>query len=390
MIYLDNAATTYPKPPSVRLAVEEAFSRFGANPGRGGHAMAMASAAEVFACRETLAEFFGSDDPSGVVFTPNCTASLNYVIKGLLGGGGHAVISSCEHNAVIRPLHALAGRGVTVSEAAIFPNDTAATVESFRQAIRPDTRLILCTHASNVGGWRLPIREIGALARRFGIPFAVDAAQSAGVLPIDMARDNISFLCLPGHKALYGPMGTGVLLCRGGVSLETLLEGGTGSLSLQAAQPEELPDRLESGTLNVPGICGLHAGVRFVQAHGREALLVKETALMRRLYDALSGERGITLHTRRPHPLYTVPLVTLTVAGLPSEAVAGALAEAGIAVRAGLHCAPSAHRLLGTLGEGAVRLCPSVFTSTDEVDKTAKNLCKIARKSLQSSQSMLQ
>lgn len=390
MIYLDNAATTYPKPPSVRQAVEEAFLRYGANPGRGGHAMAMACAEQVYACRETLADFFGLEDPAGVIFTANCTASLNYVIKGLLCRGGHAVISSCEHNAVIRPLTALAEHGVTFTEAAVFPNDPSRTVESFRRALRPDTRLILCTHASNVGGWRLPIREIGALAHRFGLPFAVDAAQSAGILPIHMACDNIDFLCMPGHKALYGPMGTGVLLCRGDTRLMTVLEGGTGSVSLSPEQPEELPDRLESGTVNVPGICGLYAGVNFVRQHGREHLAARETACMRRLYDRLTGVRGVRLHTLRPDLAHSVPMVTLTVEGMPSETVAAQLAQTGIAVRAGLHCAPSAHRVMGTLPQGAVRFCPSAFTTIADVDETAKNLCKIARKSLQSSQSMLQ
>ncbi len=390
MIYLDNAATTYPKPPTVHRAVEEALLLYGANPGRGGHAMAMQSAAQVYACRETLADFFGLEDPSGVIFTANCTTALNYVIKGLLSHGGHVVISACEHNAVLRPLTALAARGVTYTEAAVYPDEPSRTVESFRRAVRPDTRLILCTHASNVGGWRLPIREIGALAHRLGLPFAVDAAQSAGVLPIHMVWDNIDFLCMPGHKALYGPMGTGALLCRGDISLETVLEGGTGSASLSAEQPAELPDRLESGTVNVPGICGLHAGVRFVRQHGREALAVRETAAMRRLYDGLAGVRGIRLHTCRPALAQTVPLVTLNVEGQPSEAVAAQLAEAGIAVRAGLHCAPAAHRMMGTLPQGAVRLCPSYATTVAQVDATVKILREIARKSLQSPQSMLQ
>ena len=389
MIYLDNAATTYPKPPSVRRAVEEAFLLYGANPGRGGYPMAMATAAQVYACREAVAEFFGAEDASGVIFTANCTMALNFVIKGLLANGGHAVISSCEHNAVIRPLTALEAHGVTFTEATVHPDDIHSTVESFRRAVRPDTRLILCTHASNVGGWRLPIREIGALAHRLSLPFAVDAAQSAGILPIDMVRDNIDFLCLPGHKALYGPMGTGVLICRGNTPLATVLEGGTGSMSLFPEQPKELPDRLESGTPGVPGICGLLAGVRFVRAHGRETLAIKETACMRRLYDALAGEKGVHLHTERPDLKHTVPLVTLTVEGLPSETVAELLAESGIAVRAGLHCAPSAHRMLGTVDTGAVRFCPSAFTTLDEVDEAAKNLCKIARKPLQSPLNMV-
>ncbi len=387
MIYLDNAATTYPKPPSVRAAVQEALLYYGANPGRGGHAMSLSSAAQVYACREELADFFGLPDPSGVIFTANCTASLNTVIKGLLRGGGHAVISGYEHNSVIRPLHAMAG--VTYTEAEVYPGEPLRTVESFRRAVRPDTRLILCTHASNVFGFRLPVREIGALAKRFGIPFAVDAAQSAGLLPLDMQSDHIDFLCMPGHKALYGPMGTGVLLCSGDVPLEPLTEGGTGSQSLRAEQPEDLPDRLESGTVNVPGICGLRAGVRFVREHGIDTVAARETRLMCRLYDALAGEKGIRLYTKRPHLAVCVPMVTLNVAGVSSEDVATQLASAGIAVRAGLHCAPSAHRRMGTVESGAVRLCPSCFTMAAEVDNTAKNLREIARKALQSSNSMI-
>lgn len=390
MIYWDNAATTYPKPPAVRQAVGEALMRYGANPGRGGHTMAMQSAAQVYACREALADFFGLDDPSQVVFTNNCTGSLNTVIKGLLRHGGHVVTSDVEHNSVIRPLRALAEAGVTVTQAEVFAGEPTRTVESFRRALRPHTRLVLCTHASNVCGWRLPIREIGALCAARHIPFAVDAAQSAGLLPLNMQQDNIDFLCMPGHKALYGPMGTGVLLCRGKVPLIPLTEGGTGSLSMLAEQPDDLPDRLESGTLNVPGICGLYAGVRFVAQRGVETLVAQETAVTRRLYDALAGVRGIRLYTPRPDTAVCVPMVTLNVEALPSEQTAALLSRRGVAVRAGLHCAPGAHRRLGTLPNGAVRLCPSAFTTTSDADNVAKMLREIARKSLLSTQSVLQ
>ncbi len=386
MIYLDNAATTYPKPPEVHRAVVDALRRYGANPGRSGHAMAMQTAEQVYVCRESVAEFFGLDDPAGVIFTANCTASLNLVIKGLLRGGGHVVTSCLEHNSVVRPLAAL---GAAVSEVTVYPCEPWKTVEGFRAAVRPDTRLILCTHASNVCGLRLPIREIGAMAQRLHIPFAVDAAQSAGVLPIDMRRDHIDFLCMPGHKALYGPMGTGLLLCRGGIRLDTLVEGGTGSASLRAEQPEDLPDRLESGTLNLPGICGLHAGVEWVKRRGCDAIAEHETTLMRRLYDRISEVRGITVHSPRPALDSAVPLVTFTIEGQMSEDTAARLSEAGIASRAGLHCAPSAHRFMGTVNTGAVRLCPSAYTTGAAVDETAKILTQIARKALQSSQSMI-
>lgn len=386
MIYLDNAATTYPKPLAVQRAVGEALRRYGANPGRSGHAMAAETAEQVYACRERVAEFFGLDDPAGVIFTTNCTMALNMVIKGLLHSGDHVVISCLEHNSVIRPLTAV---GAEITEVTVHPRKPWKTVEGFRAAIRADTRLMLCTHASNVCGVRLPIREIGAVAHRFGIPFAVDAAQSAGVLPLDMRRDHIDFLCMPGHKALYGPMGTGLLLCRE-KTLSPLMEGGTGSMSLRAEQPDELPDRLESGTINVPGICGLHAGVRFVSERGCEEIAARETMLMQRLYDRIGECDGITVHSPRPTLDVMVPLVTLTVAGQPSEQTAARLSDAGIASRAGLHCAPTAHRFLGTVATGAVRLCPSVFTTVDEVDITAKILTQIAKKTLQSSQSVIQ
>ena len=235
----------------------------------------------------------------------------------------------------------------------------------------------------------MPIREIGAMAHRLHIPFAVDAAQSAGILPLNMQRDHIDFLCMPGHKALYGPMGTGVLLCRDGGALDTVMEGGTGSASLRAEQPEELPDRFESGTLNVPGICGLHAGVRWIKAHGTDTIAEHETALMRRLYDHLAGERGLTLYSPHPDQSRVVPMLTLTVAGQPSEETAAQLSTIGIAVRAGLHCAPSAHRFMGTVTNGAVRLCPSAYTTVVDVDTTAKILTQIARKALQSAQSVI-
>ena len=386
MIYLDNAATTYPKPLAVRTAVSEALCRFGANPGRGGHRMAIQTAEAVYTCREQVAAYFGLPDPLGVCFTPNCTGALNTVIKGLLQRGDHAVISGYEHNSVIRPLTAL---GVEFTEVEVFPNKPWRTVQSFQRAVCERTRLIVCTHASNVFGVRMPIREIGALAHRLGIPFAVDAAQSAGLLPLDMLRDHVDFLCLPGHKGLYGPMGIGALLCNSNTLPRPLTEGGTGNLSLQPEQPDELPERLESGTLNVPAICGLCAGVRFVKQHGT-AFAEQETQLMRRLYTQLANTQGVSLYTEYPSLSVTVPMVTLNVKGVPSEQTAAALAACDVAVRAGLHCAPSAHRQMGTLPEGAVRLCPSCFTTAADVDKTAKILRDFARKSLQSRQSMVQ
>lgn len=380
MIYLDNAATTWPKPLAVRNAVSRALVSYGANPGRGGHRMAMETAKKVYACRETAAELFGLDDPVRVIFTSNCTMGLNMVIKGVLSNGGHAVISDMEHNSVVRPLEALAKYGVTYDQAKVCEFDNAQTVRNFKQCIRHNTRLILCTHASNVFGNVLPIREIGEVAHQANILFAVDAAQSAGLLPINMKRDNIDFLCMPGHKGLYGPMGTGMLLCQSAYPLHTLLEGGTGSRSLEILQPDELPDRLESGTVNVPGICGLHAGMLWVKQCGVSALAQQESELMQRFYCRVKNLSFLKLYTNEKLLKESVPLVSLNVQRKESEEIAELLSEEGIAVRAGLHCAPAAHRHRNTLPNGTVRIAPSAFTTSADMENLCKILIKISRK----------
>ena len=378
MIYLDNAATTWPKPPCVTEAVAQALKKYGANPGRGGHRMSMAASGEVYSCRETAAQLFHLEDTSHVIFTLNCTMSLNMVLKGILSAGGRVVVSDLEHNAVMRPLHALSPDRPVYDVAHVVPGNDEATVENFRRCIRPDTRAIVCTHASNVFGVRLPITQLGALAREKGLLFVVDGAQTAGVLPIDMQRDQIDFLCLAGHKGLYGPMGTGLLLCSGRFQLPTLLEGGTGSQSLLLEQPEELPDRLESGTPNTPGICGLHAGMRWVLAHGTEAICRQETTHLAHMYDLLSAVPGIRLYTERPAVGRCAPVLSLNVEGRGSEEVAAELNKFGIAVRAMLHCAPAAHRAFGTLPRGTVRFAPSLFTTRQEIEHTCRILQKIA------------
>ena len=379
MIYLDNAATTWPKPACVRTAVERALSVYGANPGRGGHKMSMASAREVYRCRETAADFFHAPDESHVIFTANCTMALNMAIKGILKNGGRAVISSLEHNAVLRPLHALSPMRPVYDVARVVPGDDEATVEAFRACITRYTKVIICTHASNVFGVRLPIRRIGELARKNGLLFVVDAAQTAGICPIDMEKDGIDFLCLPGHKGLYGPMGTGMLICGNRFELPALLQGGTGSLSLQPDQPADLPDRLESGTLNVPGICGLQAGMAFVSFHGVEAIAQQEMEHTRFMYSRLEGREGIHLYTEKPTLETAVPLLAVNAGEKHSEETAAFLASYDIAVRAGLHCAPLAHRHFGTVEQGAVRLAPSVFTTRQEIERTCKILCQYVK-----------
>lgn len=379
-MYWDNAATTWPKPSEVVLSVGQALRQYGANPGRAGHRMAMATAEEVFACRQEVAEFFGLNNPAGVIFTQNCTGALNMVIQGLLATGGHAVVSDLEHNAVVRPLWALPG--VHRWDVAEWTENEEELVERFRRLIRSDTKLILCTHASNVFGVTLPIRKLGKLAHDYGLLFCVDAAQTAGVLPIDMEKDHIDYLCVAPHKGLYAPMGIGLLLCREPEKVPPLVRGGTGSYSMLPQQPEELPDRLESGTPNTPGICGLCAGLRFVKEKGREKIYSHEICCLQKVYDALVEQPGIRFYTPRPCVGTFAPVLSLNVRDLPSEQVAQILDAHGVAVRAGLHCAPWAHRHFATLGQGTVRLAPSAFTTTMECEKVCKLFSQIAKKSL--------
>ncbi len=377
MIYWDNAATTWPKPITVRAETCKASQLYGANPGRSGHKMSLAAAEQVYACRQSAANFFGLSDPSGVIFTGNCTTALNMVIYGVLHDGGEALTSDLEHNAVMRPL-ARYGKYRTVE----WCCDEEKLVERFRRAIGPDTRLLICTHASNVFGVSLPIRRLGELAHRYGLLFCVDAAQSAGILPIDMEADNIDFLCVAPHKGLYAPMGIGMLLCRSTTILSPFICGGTGSHSLSMEQPEDLPDRLESGTPNTSGICGVRAGMEFVNRRGREAVYRHEIRCLQQVYDRLIGCSSIRFYTPRPRVGNIVPVLSLNVDDVPSEQTAAMLDEHGIAVRAGLHCAPAAHRHFGTLEQGTVRLAPSVFSTEEEVAYISKVFLKIAKKSL--------
>jgi cysteine desulfurase family protein len=383
MIYLDNAATTYPKPREVRAAVTDALTRYGANPGRAGHNLAMASSEEIFRCRSDAAEFFNAPGPECVAFTLNCTHALNYVMKGLLKPGDHVVISCLEHNAVIRPLYALKAFGITYTEARVYPGDNDSTVNAFRQALRPNTKLVICTHASNVWGIRLPVERIAALVHQYGIPIVVDSAQSAGLLPIDLQDSGIDYLCVAGHKGLYGPMGTGMLITANGSSLATLIEGGTGTESINPAQPSGMPERLESGTQNMPGIAGLRAGIGFVRRHGMEKIFNHEISLMRELHRELAEMEGVVLYTPAPDPNYYVPVLSFNIRGMQSETVGRELNSLGVAVRAGLHCAPAAHRFMGTIETGTVRICPSAFTTMQDIKGAANAVKRILVKKRQ-------
>ena len=377
MIYLDNAATTYPKPVSVQNAVQVALNKYGANPGRAGHAMSLAAAEEIYRCRTAAANFFKAPGPECVAFTLNCTHAMNYVLKGLLKPGDHVVTSCLEHNAVMRPLQKLSESGVTFTAAQVFPGDNDATLDAFRNAIQENTKLIVCMHASNVWGIRLPVDRIAALGHLYNIPIAVDCAQSAGVLTIDMAESGFDYLCVAGHKGLYGPMGTGMLVTPNGSNLDTIIEGGTGTSSSSMEQPQTMPDRMESGTQNMPGIAGLRAGMEFVNQKGIQNIYHHEMGLINYLYKKLSENKNVKLYTQEPKWPYFVPVLSFNVNDLPSETVSQKLNAAGIAVRAGLHCAPAAHECLGTLKQGTVRVCPSVFSTMNEMNALVSAVQKI-------------
>lgn len=364
MVFLDNAATSYHKPPAVWNAVRDTM-RECASVGRGGYAQSREAARRVFSCREAVCELFGLSEPEKIIFTYNTTIGLNMAIKGLLREG-HAVISGYEHNAVLRPVSAMRNVEFTAAASPLF--DGEAMLKAFENSIRPGTKLAVCCHVSNVFGSIAPVEEIDALCYRHGIPLVVDAAQSAGVLVPDIRRMKaVQFICMPGHKGLYGPQGTGVMLHIGTEPCDTLIEGGTGSDSADAAQPGYDPDRFESGTHNVPGIAGLEAGVRFVLSRKPANILRHERALGRYIGDELE-KLGAEVFMA-DDPAMQTGVVSFRVSGRNSEEVADALARAGIAVRAGLHCAPLAHKTAGTFPDGTVRVSPGAFNTVRDCEK---------------------
>ena len=361
MIYLDSAATTLRKPPSVARACAYAVDHL-ATPGRGGHRPAMAAAETAFACRREAAALFDVPEPDRVVFTFNATHGLNIAIKTLVKPGSTVLISGYEHNAVTRPLRAIPGVTVKTAESPLF--DRAAALEAFRRELTPEVDAVVCTHVSNVFGFILPIEDIAALCRRRGVPLVVDASQSAGGLPLSFRELGAAFIAMPGHKGLYGPQGTGLLLCGDGA--EPLLEGGTGSVSLSQEMPDFLPDRLEAGTHNIAGIAGLLEGLRFLRREGVEAVAAREERLIRlpgvEVFRAPAGSRA------------QAGVLSFRVEGRDCEELGEELGRRGIALRAGLHCAPLAHRTAGTLETGTLRASVSAFTTPREVQEFLRTL----------------
>ncbi|NMP36635.1 MAG: aminotransferase class V-fold PLP-dependent enzyme [Clostridiales bacterium] len=376
MIYFDNAATTWPKPPQVRETVARAIERYGANPGRSGHSFSVETAQAVYEARKNVASFFGAEAAECVAFTGNCTQSLNTAINGLARRGCHIITSCLEHNSVMRPLESLRLRGIADYSVAYVYDDDEMTVRSFERLIRRNTLFIVCTAASNVTGKLLPVEKLSRLAREYGLKLVVDAAQAAGVMDINVSADGIDYLCAPGHKGLYGPMGTGVLICSSN-DAEPLVRGGTGSDSFSLLQPDYMPDKYESGTVNVPGILGLSSGVDFVRDKGLAKIRAHEADAVDYIRGELEKTPSVTLYGDYTNRGYA-PLLSFNINGLYSEETAMKLDAMSIAVRGGFHCAASAHRYCKTEQTGSVRVCPSYFTSKKDVKSLLISIQKIA------------
>lgn len=370
MIYFDNAATSWPKPPGVAEAMVHFLDAVGANPGRSGHRLAVEAARIVYGAREALAELFNAPDPLRVVFGANVTEALNLALWGLLCSGDHVITSSMEHNSVMRPLRALERQGVEVTVIQCSPEGSLdpADVEA---AIEPNTALIVLNHASNVVGTLLPVAAVGRIARRYGLMLLVDAAQTAGAYRIDVLADAIDLLAFTGHKSLYGPMGTGGLVIGEQVDsarLQPLKRGGTGSRSQWEEQPDFLPDMCESGTLNAVGLAGLEVGVRWVLKQGVETIRAHEVALAQQMIDGLRDIPGVTVYGGQDAARQTAT-VSFNIRGMePSEVGLRLDEEYAIMCRVGLHCAPAAHRSLGTFPTGTVRFGLGAFSTTEQVE----------------------
>lgn len=365
MIYFDNAATTYPKPASVIRAVDDVLRNLSFNSGRGGYRQSIQASEMIYSARECVADFFNAE-PENIIFTKNCTESLNIAIKGSVKRGEHIIISSLEHNSVSRVAEKLRKDGIITYDIADFSYDDDTVINNFENLIKNNTSLIVCTHSSNAFGVSFPIRKIGQLCKKHSLRFIVDGAQGAGVADIDMKRDNIDILCAPGHKCLMGVMGTGIMAVGKNVMVDELLQGGTGSGSLSLSQPDFSPDKFEAGTLNNAGIMSVKKGIDYINYHGRENIYNHELSLCRYLYNELDNINKVSLYT--PYPEYgkTMPIISFNISDYPSEKTASLFAAKGICTRAGYHCTPLAHKHFGTFDTGTVRLSLGVFNVKKE------------------------
>ena len=379
MVYFDNAATTFPKPDIVYDRVMKVMKEYGANPGRSGHKLALKASREIFETRNLISKFFNTGNPMNIIFTFNCTESLNIGIKGILKPGDHVITTSMEHNSVLRPIKYLEKTGV---ESTIIKADEKGIIDplDIQRAIKPNTKLIVTTHVSNLTGSIMPIKSIGEIAKENNIYYLVDAAQSAGVYNIDVQKMNIDILAFPGHKGLLGPQGTGGLYIRDDIDLEGIFQGGTGSVSYSLEQPEIKPDKYESGTINAPGVIGLGEGIRYIMEKGINNIRIYEEELTKHFIEEAMKIDGIKLYG----PLdinKQGAVVSLNIRDVDSSEVSYLLDEEyDIAVRPGLHCAPLAHKTIGTFEQGVIRFSFGLFNTHKEIEYGIKALKEIAKK----------
>lgn len=378
MTYFDNAATTFPKPNIVYKSTMEAMMGYGANPGRSGHKLALKINREIYNTRESLANLFHIADPMNLIFTFNCTESLNLGIKGILKPGDHVITTSMEHNSVLRPIKYLERFGV---ESTIVKADLLGLInpEDILKTIKSNTKLILTTHISNLTGSIMPIEEIGKIARNNGILYMLDSAQSAGVYPIDVDTMNIDIMALPGHKGLLGPQGTGGLYIREGINVQEIFQGGTGSISESIDQPDIRPDKYESGTPNGPGIVGLGAGIEYIKSRGMENIRTYEENLTQYFIEELKKISGVKIYG--PCDIRQQgAVVSINIGDYDSSEVAYILDEQyDIMVRPGLHCAPLAHKTIGTFDQGVVRFSFSPFNTVRDIEYGLQSIREIAK-----------
>lgn len=380
MIYFDNAATTFPKPQQVTDKLSDVMNNYASNPGRSGHALALKMDREIYSTRDKLTKFVGATNEMNTIFTYNCTDSLNIAIKGVCKKGMHVITTSMEHNSVLRPLNKLKSQGL-IDLTIIYGDDKGLVdPEDIRGAIREDTGLVVTTHMSNMVGSIVDVERIGTIIKEVNpeILYIVDAAQSIGVLEVDVKKMKIDILCFPGHKGLLGPMGTGALVIREGLSLETIKEGGTGSFSSDPNQPTIYPDALESGTPNGPGIIALGSGLDFINEVGRENIHSHEDELKNIFINGLRDEEKVTLYG--PLDERHGAVVALNIQGMDSSEVGYILNEDyKICIRPGLHCAPLAHETLKTTDMGTVRFSFGYFNTKEEVEKAVEAIKAIAK-----------
>ncbi|MDD2190893.1 MAG: aminotransferase class V-fold PLP-dependent enzyme [Eubacteriales bacterium] len=378
MIYLDNAATSFPKPKGMLRVMNECIQKYCGNPGRSGHGMSIKTGEEIYKARKEVGKLFGIDDCSRIIFTANTTESLNLGIKGVLNRGDHAITTSMEHNSVLRPLKTLEASGVETTIVKCR-GDGTLNLEKLKNEIKNNTKIIVCTHASNVTGTIMPIKELGQLAKKENLIFMVDAAQSAGCLPINVKDMNIDLLAVPGHKGLLGPMGTGMLFVKEGVNLRPLKEGGTGTKSKELIHPWDYPEGYEAGTVNAPGIIGLGYSIKYIAGIGIENIMSYEEELIRILDESLRNMKRITVYGPTDCREKT-GIVTFNYSGAGCEEICDMLyTEYGIASRGGFHCAGQAHKTIGTHDIGAVRLSVGPSNTKKDIYETIEAIYKLRK-----------